>query len=143
MVSRLDSVQAAILRVKLRSLDGITSRRRANAEHYRKRLAPCPRLRCPADGPGEFCVYHTFVVLADRRDELRQHLDKAGIGTAVHYPVPIHLMTVGRKLGHRPGDFPVTEDLAGRILSLPVYPELTIAQLDEVADAILDFYKNN
>ena len=143
MVSRLDSVQAAILRVKMRHLDDITARRRANAEHYRRRLASCSRLRCPADGPGEFCVYHTFVVLADKRDQLRQHLEKAGIGTAVHYPVPIHLMSVGRKMGHREGDFPVTERLAGRILSLPIYPELTPAQLDEIADAILDFYKTN
>jgi dTDP-4-amino-4,6-dideoxygalactose transaminase len=143
MVSRLDSVQAAILRVKLRYLNSITARRRANAEHYRKGLADCPRLRCPVDGPGEFCVYHTFVVLADKRDELRQHLEKAGIGTAVHYPVPIHLMTVGRKMGHRAGDFPITENLAGRILSLPIYPELTTFQLDEVADSILDFYKRN
>ena len=143
MVSRLDSIQAAILRVKLRHLDDITARRRANAEHYRRRLAGCSRLRCPNDGPGEFCVYHTFVILADKRDQLRQHLEKAGIGAAIHYPVPIHLMTVGRKLGHREGDFPVTERLAGRILSLPIFPELAPAQLDEVADAILDFYKRN
>ena len=69
--------------------------------------------------------------------------ENAGIGTAIHYPVPIHLMSVGRKMGHRPGDFPVTEDLAGRILSLPIYPELTSEQLNKVADTILDFYKNN
>jgi dTDP-4-amino-4,6-dideoxygalactose transaminase len=143
MVSRLDSIQAAMVRVKLRHLDHVTARRRANADHYRRRLAGCPRLRCPADGPGEFCVYHTFVVLADKRDHLRQHLENAGVGAAIHYPVPIHLMTVGRKLGHREGDFPVTERLAGRILSLPIYPELTTDQLDEVADAILDFYKKN
>jgi dTDP-4-amino-4,6-dideoxygalactose transaminase len=143
MVSRLDSVQAAMLRVKLRHLPEVTRRRRANAEHYRKRLAGCSRLHCPADAPGEFCVYHTFVVQADKRDELVKHLETAGIGTAVHYPVPIHLMTVGRNMGHREGDFPVTERLAGRILSLPVYPELTEAQIDQVADAILDFYKKN
>jgi dTDP-4-amino-4,6-dideoxygalactose transaminase len=143
MVSRLDSVQAAMLRVKLGDLDEITARRRANAEHYRKRFAGCSRLRCPADGPGEFCVYHTFVVLADKRDQLRQHLEKAGIGSAIHYPVPIHLMTVGRNMGHKPGEFPVTENLAARILSLPIYPELTTSQLDEVADTILDFYRSN
>src|ERR1043166_92012 len=143
MVSRLDSVQAARLRVKLRDLDEITARRRANAEHYRKRFAGCSRLKCPADGPGEFCVYHTFVVLADKRDQLRQHLEKAGIGSAIHYPVPIHLMTVGRNMGHKPGEFPVTEKLAERILSLPIYPELTTAQLDEVANSILEFYKKN
>ena len=143
MVSRLDSVQAAMLRVKLRQLDHVTTRRIANAQHYRRRLQNCPRVQCPADGPGEFCVYHTFVVQADKRDELKRHLEQCGIGTAIHYPVPIHLMTVGRRLGHKPGDFPVTERLAGRILSLPVYPELTRDQLDEVADAILDFYRTN
>ena len=141
MVSRLDSVQAAILRVKLRHLEAVTKKRRANADHYRRRLNGCPRIQCPNDAPGQFCVYHTFVVQADKRDELKQHLENAGIGTAIHYPVPIHLMTVGRRLGYKPGDFPVTERLAGRILSLPIYPELTAAQLDEVADAILAFYK--
>lgn len=143
MVSRLDSIQAAISRVKLRHLDEITKKRRANAEHYRHRLANCSRLQCPKDGPGEYCVYHTFVVQADKRDELRQHLDKRGIGCAIHYPVPIHLMTVGRKMGHREGEFPVTERLAKRILSLPIYPELTPDQIDEISDAILDFYKTN
>jgi dTDP-4-amino-4,6-dideoxygalactose transaminase len=143
MVSRLDSVQAAILRVKLRHLEQVTAQRIANAEYYRRRLNGCPRIHCPTDAPGEYCVYHTFVVQADKRDELKRHLENSGIGTAIHYPVPIHLMTVGRRLGHKPGDFPVTERLAGRILSLPVYPELTSDQLDEVADAILGFYKSN
>jgi dTDP-4-amino-4,6-dideoxygalactose transaminase len=141
MVSRLDSVQAAIVRVKLRHLDEVTARRRAHAEDYRQRLAGCSRLQCPTESPGEFCVYHTFVVQADNRDELVRHLEGAGIGTAIHYPVPIHLMTVGRGLGHRDGDFPVCERLAGRVLSLPIYPELTSGQIDEVATAILDFYQ--
>lgn len=143
IVSRLDSVQAAILRVKLRSLPEVTARRRANAEHYRRRLAGCPRLRCPSDAPGELGVYHTFVVQADQRDELQRHLEASGVGTAIHYPVPIHLMEVGRKLGHREGDYPVTEKLAQRILSLPIYPELTGEQIDAVADSILDFYRTN
>jgi dTDP-4-amino-4,6-dideoxygalactose transaminase len=141
MVSRLDSIQAAILRVKLRHLPNVTAQRRAHAEHYRRRLAGCPGLRCPSDGPGEFCVYHTFVVLAGRREELVRHLEQAGIGTAIHYPVPIHLMTVGRNLGHREGELPVTEYLASRILSLPIYPELTEGQIDEISDTILAFYK--
>jgi len=143
MVSRLDSVQAAILRVKLRHLDKVTSARRAHAEHYRQRLKGCPRIQCPVDGPGEFCVYHTFVVQADKREELRAHLEKSGIGSAIHYPVPIHLMEVGRKLGHHPGEFPVCERLAKRILSLPIYPELAVNHIDQVSDAILDFYKKS
>jgi dTDP-4-amino-4,6-dideoxygalactose transaminase len=143
MVSRLDSVQAAMLRVKLRHLPKVTAQRRAYAEQYRRRLAGCTRLQCPTDGPGEVSVYHTFVIQADKRDELVKYLESVGIGTAVHYPVPIHLMTVGRKLGHREGEFPVTERLAGRILSLPIYPELTPEQVDEVANAILEFYRKN
>ena len=141
LVSRLDSIQAAILRVKLPRLSEINVRRRALAEQYRRRLANCAALRCPTDGPGEECVYHTFIVQADKRDALRAHLEARGIGTAIHYPVPTHLMQVGRRLGHREGDFPVTERLAARILSLPIYPELTQAQVDEVADAILAFYE--
>jgi dTDP-4-amino-4,6-dideoxygalactose transaminase len=143
LVTRLDSVQAAMLRVKLRHLEAVTMRRRANAEYYRQRLAGCSRLQYPTDGPGEFCVYHTFVIQADKRDELARHLEQRGIGTAIHYPIPIHLMTVGHRMGHREGDFPACERLAGRILSLPVYPELSRAQLDEVADAVLDFYHVN
>lgn len=141
LVSRLDSVQAAMLRCKLPHLPEITRRRRENAARYRERLAGCARLRCPEDGPGEFCVYHTFVVQADEREALIAHLAAAGIGTAIHYPTPIHLMTVGRKLGHQEGDFPVTERLASRILSLPIYPELTLAQVDQVAGAVLEFYR--
>ena len=143
MVSRLDSVQAAILRAKLKHLGEVTAKRRTNAEQYRKRLKDCPRLHCPSDATGEFSVYHTFIVQADKRDELEKYLESCGIGTAIHYPVPIHLMTVGRRLGYKPGDFPVTERLAGRILSLPIYPEQTSDQLDEVAATILKFYKSN
>jgi len=143
MVSRLDSIHAAMLRVKLRRLNEITARRRANAARYREMLSACERLTCPVDAPGEFCVYHTFVIQADERDRLVQHLAAKGIGTAIHYPVPIHLMTVGRQMGFREGDFPVAERLASRILSLPIYPELADAQIDEVTGAILDFYKNN
>ena len=144
MVSRLDSVQAAMLRVKMRYLNDVTKRRRDNAARYRSKLGSLSsRLQCPSDGPGEFCVYHTFVVQADKRDELVAHLDKKGIGTAIHYPTPIHLMTVGRNMGHREGDFPVCERLAKRILSLPIYPELTPAEIDRIADAIAEFYQHN
>ncbi len=143
MVSRLDSVQAAFLRVKLRHLPEVTAARRARAERYRSRLSGCPRLQCPTEAPGEFCVYHTFVVKADLRDALRAHLENAGIGSAIHYPVPTHLMRAGRNLGYKEGDLPITEKLAGRILSLPVYPELGLEQIDEVVDAVLEFYKTN
>jgi len=140
MVSRLDSVQAAMLRVKLRRLDEVTQRRRENAGWYREALAGCPGLRCPQDRPEEFPVYHTFVVQCDRRDDLRKHLESKGIGTVIHYPIPIHLMQVGRKLGFQPGMFPVTERLAGRILSLPIYPQITKDHIFMISREILGFY---
>ena len=140
MVSRLDSVQAAMLRVKLRRLDEVTQRRRENAGWYREALAGCPGLRCPQDRPEEFPVYHTFVVQCDRRDDLRKHLESKGIGTVIHYPIPIHLMQVGRKLGFQPGMFPVTERLAGRILSLPIYPQITKDQIVMISREILGFF---
>jgi dTDP-4-amino-4,6-dideoxygalactose transaminase len=85
-------------------------------------------------------VYHTFVVECDRRDELQSYLAVQGIKTKVHYPIPIHLQGAARVLGYKPGDFPVTEQQAGHILSLPVYPELSRQQLEWVASAIETFY---
>lgn len=140
MVSRLDSVQAAMLRVKLRRLEEVTRRRRENAGWYREALAGCPGLHCPQDRPEEFSVYHTFVVQCDRRDDLRKYLESKGIGSVIHYPIPIHLMQVGRKLGFQPGMFPVTERLAGRILSLPIYTQITKDQIVMISREILGFY---
>jgi len=140
IVSRLDSVQAAMLRVKLRYLPEVTRRRRENADCYREALAGCPGIRLPQDRPEEFSVYHTFIIECERRDELRSHLDKKGIGSVIHYPIPIHLMQVGRKLGFKPGMFPVAERLAGRILSLPIYPQITKDQVLIISKEILAFY---
>jgi dTDP-4-amino-4,6-dideoxygalactose transaminase len=95
----------------------------------------------PTDRPSEFAVYHTFVIQAEHRDALRIHLEHEGIGTRVHYPRPIHRTTIGATLGYGPGSFPIAERAAHRILSLPVYPELTRAQLDHVVGAIRDFYR--
>lgn len=143
MVSRLDSVQAAMLRTKLRKLDSVTARRRENAAWYREALAGCPQVLCPDERAGEFAVYHTFIVRAQKRDQLAAHLTSHGIGCAVHYPVPIHLMEVGRKLGFRAGMFPIAESLAGRILSLPIYPELTKDDVMRIAGCTREFYDKN
>jgi dTDP-4-amino-4,6-dideoxygalactose transaminase len=140
MVSRLDSIQAAILRVKLPQLARITQRRRENANCYREALAGCMKVRCPQDRTEEFSVYHTFMIECDRRDELRSHLEGKGIGSAIHYPVPIHLMQVGRKLGFKAGMFPVAERLAKRILSLPIYPQITHNQILAISKEITSFY---
>jgi dTDP-4-amino-4,6-dideoxygalactose transaminase len=140
IVSRLDSLQAAILRVKLRYLNGVTRRRRENAGWYRNALKGCSQIRCPQDSDEEFSVYHTFIIQCERRDELKAHLETRGIGTAIHYPIPIHLMQVGRKMGFNHGMFPVAENLASCILSLPIYPELTREKIEFIADEIKSFY---
>lgn len=138
--SRLDTLQAAILLVKLRYLKGWTQRRRENAQCYQSHLANVPQVQVPVDAPHEKALYHTFVIQADRRDELRNFLAERGIGSSIHYPVPIHLSTVGKTLGYSKGSFPIAERQAGRILSLPVYPELKLTDLERVAGAVREFY---
>ncbi|MFQ5893427.1 MAG: DegT/DnrJ/EryC1/StrS family aminotransferase, partial [Nitrospinota bacterium] len=139
--SRLDSIQAAILLVKMKYLDEWTERRRANAAFYQEALGSVPGLRVPVERPHERAVYHTFVVQAERRDELQRHLAERGVGTAVHYPIPIHLQEAARGLGYPRGSFPVAERQAGQILSLPVYPELTREDLHHVVGATRSFYE--
>jgi dTDP-4-amino-4,6-dideoxygalactose transaminase len=137
MNSRLDTLHAAVLRVKLKYLDGWIEARRANARSYREQLADV--VHVPDERSDEYAVYHTFVIQAERRDELQQHLRRAGVETKVHYPVPIHLQEAARGLGYRRGDFPTAERQAARILSLPVYPGLTEEQLAVVASSIREF----
>jgi dTDP-4-amino-4,6-dideoxygalactose transaminase len=139
--SRLDSLQAAILSAKLPHLREWTEGRRRNAFFYQQNLSGLSQIRVPKDGDHEYAVYHTFVIQAERRDELKNYLALQGIGTAVHYPVPIHLTEAARALGYARNSFPVTEFLADRILSLPVYPELTSADLNYVVDRIQAFYR--
>lgn len=138
--SRLDTVQAAVLLVKLRYLKAWTERRRANAAYYRRALRDVAEVRVPDDRPDEYAVYHTLVVQADRRDALRAFLAARGIGTAVHYPTPIHEMKAAAGLGHARGAFPRAEAQAARIVSLPVFPELTESEIDAVVTAIREFY---
>jgi dTDP-4-amino-4,6-dideoxygalactose transaminase len=141
--SRLDTLQAAILLVKLDHLEAWTEARRANAARYRGLLANVTGLTLPTDSPRERQVYHTFVVQAERREALRAYLSERGIGTSVHYPVPIHLHTAARELGHRRGAFPVTERQADLILSLPVHNTLRPDQIDRVAATIREFYEGS
>lgn len=138
--SRLDNLQAAILLVKMQYLEAWTSKRRAHADHYRRRLRGLAGVRVPVDRETEQSVYHTFVIQVDHgRDELAKFLAARGIGTAVHYPRPIHLQTVAKDLGYGEGSFPVAERQAAHILSLPVYPELTESELDAVAQGVREF----
>jgi dTDP-4-amino-4,6-dideoxygalactose transaminase len=129
---RLDTVQAAVLRVKLRYLEAWTEARRANARAYGGLLAGAG-VELPAEIPGNRHVYAGYAVQRDCRDVLRQSLTEAGIGTAIYYPIPIHLSEAHSDLGYRQGDFPNSERAAGRQLSLPVFPELTREELEQVA----------
>lgn len=138
--SRLDTMQAAMLLVKLKHLDAWTDGRRRNAAFYQQALAGIPGLRAPKDQAHEKAVYHTFIVQAERRDALKAFLAARGIDTAIHYPRPIHLQDAAAPLGKPHGSFPAAEAQAERILSLPVYPELTREQLEWVAASIREFY---
>ena len=138
--SRLDTLQAAILLVKLEYLEEWTEKRRTNARLYQKLLARLSQVQVPVDKPYERAVYHTFVIQADRRDALQAYLADRGVGTAIHYPAPIHLQRAAASLGYREGSFPVTERQVERILSLPVYPELDAHELEYVVDSIHSFY---
>ena len=138
--SRLDTIQAALLLVKLKYLEEWTNRRRQNAAYYQRTLADNSNLRLPADANHEFAVYHTFIILAERRDELIRHLADYGVGTAIHYPVPIHLQAPGTRLGFKRGDLPVAELQAEQMLSLPIHHGLKEEDLCYVANSIRDFY---
>jgi dTDP-4-amino-4,6-dideoxygalactose transaminase len=139
--SRLDSLQAAVLCVKLRHLDAWTARRQENAALYRQHLAATP-VTPPAAAPHTTRhVYNQFVIRAPRRDELRGYLTERGIGTEIYYPIPLHLQTCFASLGHRRGHFPVAELAAAESLALPIYPELTPADIGYLCKSIAAFYR--
>lgn len=136
--SRLDSVQAAVLRIKLRHLATWNQINRTLGDRYNAALRQW--VHVPVSNPGEEQIYHRYVIQTDRRDQLQQYLAQRGIDTKVNYPTPIHLQEVAASLGYGPGSFPVAERLAGRILSLPLYPEFTTAEQDRVIAGIDDFF---
>jgi dTDP-4-amino-4,6-dideoxygalactose transaminase len=138
-VSRLDVLQAEVLRLRLRRLESVIERRRRHAETYRTLLREAPVFIAPCRNQ-EFNTFHVFVVQAERRNELQSYLGREGIGTAVHYPVPIHLQPAAEDLGYRRGDFPVTERQAERILSLPIHQYLAPDDQIYVAGKIDAFY---
>jgi dTDP-4-amino-4,6-dideoxygalactose transaminase len=137
--SRLDALQAAVLRVKLRYLDQWSDGRARNAELYRQQLGDVVVCPAPADYQTRH-IYNQFVIRAKHRDELRQYLMEAGVGTEIYYPLPLHLQPCFGYLGYHEGAFPVSEDLARNTLALPVYPELTSDDIEYVCSRILEFY---
>jgi dTDP-4-amino-4,6-dideoxygalactose transaminase len=138
--SRLDALQAAVLRAKLPHLDGWAAGRRENACRYDGLLSGVDGVEVPPVLEGNFHVYNQYTLRVERRDELRSHLGEKGIGSGVYYPVPLHLQACFAPLGGAEGDLPVAESLCRRVLSLPVYPELGAESVEAVGEAIREFY---
>jgi dTDP-4-amino-4,6-dideoxygalactose transaminase len=136
--SRLDELQAAILRVKLSRLEQWNARRSEIAARYSAGLKNVP-LELPVTVPGNTHVYHVYAVLTSRRDELQEFLASRDVPTIIYYPLPLHLQKVYADLGHRAGDFPVAEGVSRTILPLPIYPELTNDQVDYVSEMVGQF----
>lgn len=137
--ARLDEIQALVLRVKLPYLEAWNDQRRAHAARYNE-LLNYPPLIAPLEAPGNRHVYHLYVIRVPERDLLQAHLKEAGVFTGVHYPIPIHLQDALSFLGYTEGSLPVTEMVAGQILSLPMYAELTEEQIDVVAEKVSQFH---
>jgi dTDP-4-amino-4,6-dideoxygalactose transaminase len=138
-VSRLDTLQAEVLRIRLRHLASVVARRRRNVTQYRAELAGLP-LFIPPCRDIEFNTFHTFVVQTDRRDEMQKFLARKGIETAIHYPVPIHLQPAAAHLGHRRGAFPMTERQAERILTFPVNQFLSPSDISYICASVREFF---
>jgi dTDP-4-amino-4,6-dideoxygalactose transaminase len=140
--SRLDALQAAVLAAKLPHLDGWSAARRAHAAYYDQALAGIDGITSPVVRPGNESIVnqYTLRVAGGKRDALREHLTAAGIGSSVYYPVPLHLQECFAYLGYREGQFPESERACREVLSIPVFPELTEAQLAYVADTVRGFF---
>lgn len=139
MNSRLDPLQAAFLRVKLKYLDDWNARRRIIAHRYLKELADVPNLKLPVVAPEAEPSWHLFVVRHPRRDALQEHLKRAGVGTLVHYPIPPHLSGAYAERGGKSGDYPLTEEIATTVVSLPLGPHLRAEAVTQVVSAVRDF----
>jgi dTDP-4-amino-4,6-dideoxygalactose transaminase len=131
--ARMDGLQGAVLRVKLKYLDQANNGRRRVAALYRELLSGTPGVILPVEADFARHIYHIFAVRVGNRDGLIQKLGERGIGTGIHYPVPVHLQNAYASLGHKKGDFPVSEACADSFLSLPMFPELTDEQVRTVA----------
>lgn len=141
--SRLDTLQAAILRVKLKHLEQWTERRIEKAKVYDELLKEVDEVIIPKVLPEAKHVYHLYVIRVKNRDKVQQRLKEKGIATGIHYPIPLHLQPAYKYLGYKEGDFPVTERLTREILSLPIYPELTKEQQFLIVNALKEFVCQN
>ena len=139
--SRLDALQAAVLSAKLPHLASWSAKRRQNAQYYTEALAGIDGVCTPAIDSKNESIFNQYTIRAQRRDDLQAVLKEKGIGTSIYYPLPLHLQPCFAYLGYREGSCPESERAAKEVLSLPIYPELTRDQLDEVVDAVRAFYE--
>ncbi|MEX2178039.1 MAG: DegT/DnrJ/EryC1/StrS family aminotransferase [Gemmatimonadaceae bacterium] len=139
--SRLDSLQAAVLRIKLPHLERWSERRRENAAYYSRALADVPDVVTPFIDPANTSIFNQYTLRVERRAELQAHLKARAVGNAIYYPLPLHLQPCFAHLGYTQGAFPEAERAAREVISIPVFPELSRPQQDEVIDAIRTFYR--
>ena len=139
---RMDGIQAAVLNVKLRYLDEWTSKRQRFSALYRETLADA-RVSLPEDSPEAECVYHLFVAYVAGRDEVRTNLEKRGVQTAVHYPRPVHLQQAFAHFGYKEGSLPHTEQACQTVMSMPLYPEITVEQVKYAASCLAEIAGNS
>ena len=138
--ARIDAIQAAVLEIKLRDLDQANSARRACAKLYRQHLSGVNGIVLPTEAPYSHHNYHVYAVRLPERDRVLAELSARGIACGIHYPVPIHLQPAYSHLGLKVGSFPVAERLAGELLSLPIYPELTPTQIETISQALIEVH---
>jgi dTDP-4-amino-4,6-dideoxygalactose transaminase len=138
--SRLDAIQAVVLKTKLGHIDDWNKARNSQALKYNARLAEVKQVRCPKLRPETFHIFHLYVIRAEQRDDLAAFLKTKGVATGIHYPYALPLMPAYRYLKHQPADFPVAHEYQGQILSLPMYPELSDEQIAYVTESIKEFY---
>jgi dTDP-4-amino-4,6-dideoxygalactose transaminase len=144
--SRLDALEAAVLRIKIKSLNRWNAKRAQNAAYYEKLFAEAELLEqvdLPFTLSGNLHVFNQFTIRAQKRDQLMAHLKEQEIGHKVYYPVPLHLQECYQPLGYKKGDLPVSEQLASEVISLPIYPELSHSQMEMVVGTIKEFYENH
>ncbi len=136
---RLDTIQSGILHAKLKKLEGWNEKRRALAKEYARLFEGATEMILPHEPSWSKAVYHLYVVRVQNREKLQADLNAAGIGTAIHYPIPLHLQKAYHSLGYKAGDFPVAERVAPEIVSLPMFPQLSFEQARRVAEKVMQF----
>ena len=139
--SRLDELQAGYLNIKLKLLEKFTKQRRELADYYFNNLSGIENLILPHQDEKSYSVFHLYVLQTPKRDELQTYLNKNGIGTSIHYPIPPHLQEAYSNLGYKKGDFPVAEKLANSLLSIPLFPGLKKSEQEFIIDSIRQFFK--